>query len=113
MKSIINWLVSNGWENSDACMFVRTREESTGYMNINGVETEITQKSTYGIEPYGDGWISGETGCEVLHYISFTKKMNGMLLVSFTVGVRDLDEFLESAVEAGSITKEEVCKPRK
>ena len=108
MKAIIDWLLAQGWTNTDACLFTRERTERSGIVIVNGQQMEQTQHCRYGIEMYGDGWISGESGCEVLHYVSFTKRVNGMLLGDVTSGVRDLDEFLENAVSIGSITPDEM-----
>lgn len=108
MKKIIDWLLSHGWTNTDACLFTRERDERAGMMIVNGQQIEQKHHSKYGIELYGDGWISGDSGCEVLHFAHFTKRVNGMLLDGVSSGVRDLDEFLEEAVLVGSITPDEL-----
>lgn len=108
MKKIIEWLLSHGWENTDACMFTKEKTEQGAVMIVNGQKIVQNHHSRYGIELYGDGWISGDNGCEVLHFVSFTKRTNGMLMDGISSGVRDLDEFLSEAVAVGTITPDEL-----
>ena len=108
MKKIIEWLLSHGWENSDACMFTKEKIERGVVMVVNGRNTVQNIRSKYSIELHDNGWLSSEGVCEVLYFVSFAKHTNGMLLDIVTSGVRDLDEFLEEAVQAGAITPYEL-----
>lgn len=109
MKEIIDWLLSHGFDNREDCNFTKTKREKTGIVVVNGKQHESFRKAVVCVEYLGDGWISGDSGCEVIHCIDIKIGPEyEMLVQAVSVCVRDLDEFIKEAKAAGIVTPDDL-----